>query len=52
MSKEFKMANFINDDEKMADFKILSKEEFLASYTYLTNEEYENTLKLWRHNNE
>jgi len=35
--------NFINDKEKMRDYLILSKEEFLKSYSYLTDEEYEST---------
>ena len=34
---------FITDIPKMADFKILTKEEFLFSYSYLTEEEYEAT---------
>lgn len=42
-TNEFKNANFINDEEKMRDFKVLSKEEFLASYSYLTEKEYDNT---------
>jgi hypothetical protein len=35
--------NFSDDDEKMADFEILTKEEFLTSYSYLTEQEYDNT---------
>ena len=35
--------NFLDDDEKMADFEILTKEEFLTSYSYLTEQEYDNT---------
>lgn len=46
LKKDFKSNNFINDEEKMKDFKILSKEEFLQSYSYLTEEEYENTKAL------
>jgi len=42
-----KNANFINDEEKMRDFIALSKAEFLRSYSYLTEEEYNNTLQLW-----
>lgn len=42
-NNEFKNTDFINDKEKMRDFKILSKEEFLESYSYLTEEEYDNT---------
>lgn len=34
---------FINDIPKMADFKILTKEEFLESYSYLTEDEYDAT---------
>lgn len=34
---------FITDIPKMADFKILTKEEFLESYSYLTEEEYDAT---------
>jgi hypothetical protein len=30
-------SNFLNDAEKMADFEILTKEEFLTSYSYLTD---------------
>lgn len=35
--------SFIDDKEKMRDFFLLSKDEFLASYSYLTEEEYNNT---------
>ena len=35
--------DFLNDEEKMRDFFILTKEEFLASYSYLTEEEYDAT---------
>lgn len=38
--------SFLDDKEKMADFAILSKEEFLASYSYLTEEEYDATARL------
>lgn len=34
---------FITDIAKMADFKILTKEDFLASYSYLTEDEYNAT---------
>ena len=36
-------SNFLDDDEKMEDFEILTKKEFLTSYSYLTEEEYDNT---------
>jgi len=39
----FKNADFLNDKEKINDFYILSKEEFLKSYSYLTEQEYDNT---------
>ncbi len=35
---------FINDIAKMADFKVLTKEEFLASYSYLTEDDYDATV--------
>lgn len=35
--------NFIEDKEKMKDFKDLTKEEFLKSYNYITEQEYEET---------
>jgi hypothetical protein len=36
---------FVDDKEKMADFGLLSKEEFLKSYSYLTEKEYDDTVK-------
>ena len=45
--EEFKKGNFITDTEKMRDFKELSKEEFLKSYSYLTEEEYDNTKEIY-----
>ena len=38
-----KYTDFTDDEEKMRDFFILTKEEFLASYAYLTEEEYDLT---------
>lgn len=35
--------DFFDDEEKMSDFMALSKDEFLKSYAYLTDEEYEAT---------
>lgn len=35
--------SFITDKEKMVDYFILSKQEFLASYSYLDEEEYDAT---------
>ena len=35
---------FITDVAKMADFKILTEEEFLSSYSYLTKDEYDATM--------
>lgn len=37
------MASFIDDEEKMHDFRILTKDEFLRSYSYLTEDEYDIT---------
>ena len=36
---------FIDDQEKLRDFWELTKEEFLQSYSYLTEEEYDTTVK-------
>lgn len=38
-------SSFIHDVEKMRDFKALSKEDFLASYNYLKEAEYDLTAK-------
>lgn len=35
--------NFIDDKEKMQDFKELSKDDFLKSYSYLSEKDYEET---------
>lgn len=40
------MNDFINDKEKMNDFKILSKDDFLKSYSYLDESDYDITLLL------
>ena len=32
--------NFLNDAEKMADFKALPKDEFLKTYSYINETEY------------
>jgi len=37
--------DFLKDTEKMKDFRILSKDEFLASYSYLDEAEYATTLE-------
>ena len=39
-----KLRSFTDDLEKMRDFYILSKSEFLESYSYLTEKEYELTM--------
>ena len=36
--------NFIDDKEKMIDFFNISKDEFLQSYSYLNEKEYDLTL--------
>ena len=38
------LTDFTDDEEKMKDFYFLTKEEFLNSYSYLTEEEYNLTL--------
>ena len=38
-----KFPNFIFDHEKMVDFKAMGKQRFLQSYSYITEEEYNNT---------
>lgn len=45
--RKLPIRNFINDAEKMDDFLALTKEEFLNSYSYLTEQEYDNTLKIY-----
>lgn len=37
--------HFADDEEKMIDFYTLTKEEFLTSYSYLTEEEYDMTVE-------
>ena len=44
----FNKGNFIGDKEKMYDFTRLTKEEFMLSYSYLTDEEYDNTLAIYQ----
>lgn len=41
--ENIKITPFIDDGEKMRDFFELTKEEFLDSYSYLTEEEYDTT---------
>lgn len=43
--ENIKYTDFTDDKEKMRDFHLLSKERFLESYSYLTEEEYNLTLK-------
>jgi len=43
--ENIKYTDFTDDVEKMKDFYLLSKERFLESYSYLTEEEYNITLK-------
>ena len=47
-NEDFTVENFIDDAEKMRDFKELSKEEFLKSYSYLTEAEYNNTMEIYK----
>jgi hypothetical protein len=37
--------SFINEQEKMIDFFTITKDEFLNFYSYITEEEYEETKK-------
>jgi len=45
ISGEKYYSDFMDDGDKMVDFFKLSKEEFLKSYSYLNEEEYNATLK-------
>lgn len=47
MENTFTNGNFIDDAEKMRDFKTLAKDEFLNSYSYLTEAEYDNTAEIY-----
>ena len=38
--------NFINDKEKMRDLLWLNRNQFLSTYSYITEEKYDNTLDL------
>lgn len=40
MQKIGEYTDFYDDEEKMKDFQELSKDEFLSSYSYLVEEEY------------
>ena len=51
MNKIENLTHFADDKEKMADFKILTKEGFLFSYSYLTEEEYDMTAEYYKNNN-
>jgi hypothetical protein len=37
---EISHTDFCDDEEKMKDFEKLSKDDFLSSYSYITEEEY------------
>ena len=43
--KKPKGFSFIDDEEKMEDFYLLSKEEFLQSYSYLHEDDYDATME-------
>lgn len=47
-----KYTDFIDDEEKMYDFNKLTKKEFLFSYSYLTELEYNLTRIKQKENNE
>lgn len=42
-----KDANFLTDTDKMYDFLRIDKDSFLESYLYLTEEEYDNTKRMY-----
>ena len=46
-AKDVEDENFLDDEEKMYDFVRLTKEEFLESYSYLTEKEYNDTLRAY-----
>ena len=49
MINTVKYTDFCDDAEKMRDFAIMTKNEFLMSYSYLTEEEYDLTArKVWK----
>ena len=45
-NNDFTHENFIGDKDKIRDMLWLDKEAFLESYSYLTEEEYDNTKKI------
>ena len=49
--ENIKITPFVNDGEKMRDFFDLTKEEFLESYSYLTEEEYDATAEYVKEHN-
>lgn len=51
MKKIENLTHFADDAEKMVDFAELTKEEFLFSYSYLTEEEYDATVEYCKSNN-
>lgn len=44
MANQFRFNSFTNDVEKLLDMLTINKEEFLKSYSYLSPEEYDNTV--------
>lgn len=53
LCRKFKPAHpFLDDEEKMRDFEEMTKEEFLASYSYLTEAEYDVTKRCKEKRNE
>ena len=52
LMEENKMGNsFEDDEEKMVDFWMLTKDEFLYAYSYLTEEDYDATVDCVFENN-
>ena len=48
LKNKFEYTDFHDDEEKMVDFWELTKEEFLDSYSYLTEEEYDLTVEYFK----
>ena len=48
--EDVKLMNFADDKDKMRDFAELSKDEFLRSYSYIKEEEYDATTEWLKDN--
>ena len=52
MEQIMEYKDFCDDKEKMRDFRCLTKQQFLESYSYLTEEEYNLTRAKIKYENE